>query len=481
MSQVGRQTLIMAGNVERNVAVGCPRCEVCGVVIRVRGIERVGAICRNCLSGALPFVGIVSESDFKAAVREYKEGLQSRAGQFQGLRLDPFDDEMRGALKQLDETLRGCAYMGGEEIKGYLKKVAKNGGCSLSLLCHNIRIARGPGLELLEPEIRRWEVSWDIIGLTETWLDDESEKRFSVTGFKAIFASRKKKGGGGVALLVREGLTYRERSDLGTFKEGVFESVFVEVVRGEGRRNELIGVVYRPPGGDVSEFNAEMVSILGKIKNDVSYIMGDFNIDLLKVNNHAPSNDFMSTFTASSFFPLISLPTRLTDTTATLIDNIWTNNIVTQCRSGLVTVRLSDHLPVFTFVEGHSGDSYFNEQTRKRRKITTHKISKFAEELSAWSFDEERAKGIEYNVAKFRNEFRDMYCENFPLIENKKNKRDREKPWLDNPEFKDLVGEKGKLYKEKLRGHLDGEGLQRLAEVNKEVNNMRKLLKKAIL
>ena len=153
VSQAGRQTSTMAGGAERNSAVRCPRCEVCGVVIRVRGIEREGAICKDCLSGVLPFVGIVSESDFKAAVREYKEGLQSRAGQFQGLWLDPFDDEMREVLKQLDETLRGCAYMGGEEIKGYLKKVAKNGGCSLSLLCYNIRSAKGPGLELLEAEI----------------------------------------------------------------------------------------------------------------------------------------------------------------------------------------------------------------------------------------------------------------------------------------------------------------------------------------
>ena len=33
-----------------------------------------------------------------------------------------------------------------------------------------------------------------------------------------------------MALLVRDGLIYRERPDLGTFIEGVFESVFVEIV-----------------------------------------------------------------------------------------------------------------------------------------------------------------------------------------------------------------------------------------------------------
>ena len=32
------------------------------------------------------------------------------------------------------------------------------GGCSLSLLFHNVRSARGGGLELLEGEMRRWGV-----------------------------------------------------------------------------------------------------------------------------------------------------------------------------------------------------------------------------------------------------------------------------------------------------------------------------------
>ena len=64
-------------------------------------------------------------------------------------------------------------------------------------------------------------------------------------------------------MLVRDGLTYRERPDLGTFDEGVFESLFIEIVRGGGRRNDVVGVVYRPPGGDIGGFNTEMARVLG--------------------------------------------------------------------------------------------------------------------------------------------------------------------------------------------------------------------------
>ena len=127
-----------------------------------------------------------------------------------------------------------------------------------TLLIEDVRSAKGPGLELLETEIRRWAVQWDVVGLAETWLDAESEKAAVMEGFQSLCASRKGKGGGGVALFIKDGLTYRERPDLGTFNEGVFESLFIEVVRGGGRRNDIVGVVYRPPRGELGVFNDEM-------------------------------------------------------------------------------------------------------------------------------------------------------------------------------------------------------------------------------
>ena len=56
-------------------------------------------------------MGLVGEGEVRGALREYREGLGSRAGEFEGLRFDPFDDEVRGALTGLDGALRGCAYV----------------------------------------------------------------------------------------------------------------------------------------------------------------------------------------------------------------------------------------------------------------------------------------------------------------------------------------------------------------------------------
>ena len=213
--------------------------------------------------------------------------------------------------------------------------MGRDWGCSLSMLFLNIRSARGPGLEMLEAEMRRWGVQWDVVGLAETWLDEESEKLVSIQGYTIIPASRKNKLGGGVALILREGLTYRVRTDLGNFIEGVFESIFIEIVRGGGRKNEVIGVVYRPPGAELRSHNEQISYITSKVKGKDLYIMGDFNVDLLKAEIHRPTSEFLETFYMGGSYPLVSLPTRITESSATLIDNtIWEKSISTLSQIG---------------------------------------------------------------------------------------------------------------------------------------------------
>ena len=83
-------------------------------------------------------------------------------------------------------------------------------------------------------------------------------------------------------------------------------------------------------------------------------------------------------------------------------------------------------------------------------------------------------------MARFRNAFRDMYDSAFPWAEVKKDRRDEEKPWLDDDGFKELVREKGRLYsrKRKRRGDWGEEEEARLVDVTREVNRTRRRLRK---
>jgi hypothetical protein len=76
--------------------------------------------------------------------------------------------------------------------------------------------------------------------------------------------------------------------------------------------------------------------------------MGDFNIDLLKSESCDFANKFTEQLFTSSFYPLITKPTRITSHTATLIDNIFTNNIdkIDSSINGILFSDISDHLPI---------------------------------------------------------------------------------------------------------------------------------------
>ena len=51
-------------------------------------------------------------------------------------------------------------------------------------------------------------------------------------------------------------------------------------------------------------------------------IAGDFNINLLKINEKEYCSEFYDTLTGFSFFPKITFPTRFSSLNGTLIDNL---------------------------------------------------------------------------------------------------------------------------------------------------------------
>ena len=55
--------------------------------------------------------------------------------------------------------------------------------------------------------------------------------------------------------------------------------------------------------------------------------MGDYNINLLNYDVHNNTAEFTDMMYANSFIPLVTRPTRITQSSATLIDNIFTNDL----------------------------------------------------------------------------------------------------------------------------------------------------------
>ena len=77
------------------------------------------------------------------------------------------------------------------------------------------------------------------------------------------------------------------------------------------------------------------------------YICGDFNINLLKIHTKTHYNTFFENLLSSVFFLKIILLTRICDSSSTLIDNIFSNVIEPNTKSGILTSHVSDHQAIF--------------------------------------------------------------------------------------------------------------------------------------
>ena len=80
--------------------------------------------------------------------------------------------------------------------------------------------------------------------------------------------------------------------------------------------------------------------------------MGDFDIDLLKYETSTDSTTRLDSMYTNSLLPYISIPTRVTAHSKTLINNIFSNNIEDGLTSGNITTTITDHYAQFLLKKG---------------------------------------------------------------------------------------------------------------------------------
>ena len=78
----------------------------------------------------------------------------------------------------------------------------------------------------------------------------------------------------------------------------------------------------------------------------------DHNLDFLKANKHQNTENFVNSLLEKSLFPCISRPTRITNTTATLIDNIFVSSRLHNNQKSCINIHdISDHFPSLIQIE----------------------------------------------------------------------------------------------------------------------------------
>lgn len=226
---------------------------------------------------------------------------------------------------------------------------------------------------------------FNIIAISETWITNEKGSDFEIKGYEMCYINRENKKGGGVALYVDQNLNYKVVENMSTVVDDLLECVTIEVCR-EKKKNVIVSCIYRSPGSNIDSFKDWMEENITKTNQKVMFICGDFNIDLLNPNKHNMTEDFISTMYSLGFLPKITRPSRITSHSATLIDNIFSNDMDNNTVSGLLINDISDHLPVFTVYNSNYTSKEENkplfrrvrteESMVARKMICSHKTGK---------------------------------------------------------------------------------------------------------
>ena len=185
----------------------------------------------------------------------------------------------------------------------------------------------------------------DVMILQETWLTNANQHLVQIPGYKHYVKYRTGKKGGGVSILVSSELTSRLCNNI-ECNETYLESCNIEIQLPQTKL--LISSVYRLPNMSEKQFNSAFEKLMKSICKSSSHsIIGlDHNLDLLKANYHKPTQSFLENVLSNQHVPCITRPTRITKSSATLIDNILVSrDIYNNTKYGIAISDLSDHFP----------------------------------------------------------------------------------------------------------------------------------------
>ena len=159
------------------------------------------------------------------------------------------------------------------------------------------------------------------------------------------------------------------------------ENLWIEI-NNPDKKGIVIGVVYRHPQHDHSEFQEAFQENILKINKNkkVCYACGDYKINLLQCDADHKIASYLNSVISSGSFCLIGKPTQLGELSATLLDQLYTNNLTTPIASGILESDISDHLLTFVLIRSYI-PPYSSASYKFRRHLNKIDFEQFNNEL----------------------------------------------------------------------------------------------------
>ena len=260
--------------------------------------------------------------------------------------------------------------------------------CALHLNIHSLP-AKIDQLKEMIYTLKEQNIIIHFIMLCETFLNDNNAHLYNISGYNMVFKNRQLgTKGGGVALYVLNNFSYKERHDVSVNIQQEFESLFIEITN--TKPHLIIGEIYRVPNSPDKDSVERFQSIVNKLeKTKCNILIGtDQNFDLLKYNTHRNTEDLLNGLTQAGVMPTVTKPTRVTHSTATVIDNIYAGRFdINNLQSIIIQTDISDHYPVCLF-SGKRESSFNPTHTVTTRNLNHNAIHTIVQRLISidWGF-----------------------------------------------------------------------------------------------
>ena len=257
------------------------------------------------------------------------------------------NDDGNILIESLKQIVSNCQYFDLEELTASVEYNFKY--TSIHINIHSLP-SKHDQLVTLLANLHDNGIQINFIMLCETFLTDINFNKYPIPGYQFIQTNRTNSRGGGVGIYIMDTLQFIERPDLSINILSEFESIFIEITNLNIKL--VIGEIYRIPNTNEQASIARYEAILQKFNNfNGDVIIGtDQNFNYINTNTHMNTSQLLNTFIAAGFLPTITKPTRITQNSATLIDNIYIKLKSLQNLScGIINIQISDHLPIFMF------------------------------------------------------------------------------------------------------------------------------------
>ena len=332
-----------------------------------------------------------------------------------------------------------------------------NANKSFSILHFNIH-----SIELHIEEFRivlqMIDFKFDIICISESkiLIDRAPLTDISIDGYEFPLSTPTESSKGGVLIYVKKGIKAKPRPDLSIYKATELESLFIEIINPK-ESNDIVGVIYRHPCmNPISFIDDYLKEVVDKIssENKKVYMAGDFNFDLLNTSTHTDTFEFFDTMMSNFLLPVITIPTKINRGNSTLIDNIFTNNLNPDTKSGNLEISLSDgHLPSFMITPKQNQNHLPKKHNISNRDKKHFNAEAFLVDYESINWDEIidlNKTDVNFSMESFINKINGLLDIHMPLRKiTQKEFKQKYKPWITNA-ILSKIRDKNKVFKKYL-------------------------------